>query len=138
MRASRCATTTIVLSSPRELISCTELSRPTVSGRTAWGNSTVSRTGRIGNERSSGSFASFGCMLRSERDFSGIFLLEWLVLKFDETDAAKDADHAFRLTLGFYFHHRRVFTKRKDGVKNFPKRVGGQSAQNFSARYIPS
>jgi len=38
----------------------------------------MSRTGRIGNERSSGSFASFGCMLRSERDFSGIFSLSGL------------------------------------------------------------
>jgi hypothetical protein len=34
-RASRWATTTMVLSSPSELISCTELSRPTVSGSTA-------------------------------------------------------------------------------------------------------
>ncbi len=51
-RASRCATTTMVLSSPSELINCTELSRPTVRGSTAWGNSTVSRTGRIGSDRS--------------------------------------------------------------------------------------
>src|SRR6266513_3586636 len=120
-RASRCATTTIVLSSPRELISCTEPSRPTVSGRTACVNSTVSRTGRIGNDRSSGSFGSFGCMLRSERDFSGISLLECVVLKFDDVDSWKDADHAFRLTLGFYFHHRRFCTKRKDAVKCFAK-----------------
>src|SRR2546429_5877604 len=137
-RASRCATTTIVLSSPRELINWTELSRPTVSGRTAWGNSTVSRTGRIGNERSSGSFGSFGCMLRSERDFSGISLLECVVLKFDDVDAGKDADHAFRVTLGFYFHHRRFCTKRKDAVKSFPKGMGEQSAQIFAAGYIPS
>ena len=38
----------MVLSSPKELISCTELSRPTVSGNTACGNSTVSRTGSTG------------------------------------------------------------------------------------------
>ena len=50
-RASRCATTTMVLSSPSELISCTELSRPTVSGRTACGNSTVSLTGSTGRLR---------------------------------------------------------------------------------------
>src|ERR1700751_3893747 len=106
----------MVLSSPRELISCTELSRPTVSGRTAWGNSTVSRTGRIGNDRSSGSFGSFGCMLGSERDFSGIFLLEWLVLKFDETDAAKDADHHFPTDAWILLFYRRFCTKRKDAV----------------------
>src|SRR5438093_13765093 len=77
-------------------------------------------------------------MLRSERDFSGISLLECVVLKFDDVDAAKDADHAFRLTLGFYFHHRRFCTKRKDAVKSFPKGMGEQSAQIFAAGYIPS
>ncbi len=52
-RASRCATTTMVLSSPRELMSWTELSRPTVRGRTACGNRTVSRTGSTGKARTS-------------------------------------------------------------------------------------
>src|SRR5579863_5868804 len=50
-RASRCATTMMVLSSPSELISWTELSRPTVRGKTAWGNRTVSRTGSTGRAR---------------------------------------------------------------------------------------
>jgi hypothetical protein len=49
MRASRWATTMICFSSPSELISCIELSRPTVSGKTACGKSTVSRTGKIGS-----------------------------------------------------------------------------------------
>src|SRR5258705_1637807 len=49
-RGSCWATTPKTLSSPcNELISASELSRPTVSGRTAPGNSTVSLTGRIGN-----------------------------------------------------------------------------------------
>ena len=52
-RASRWATTTMVLSSPRELINWTELSRPTVRGSTACGNSTVSRTGSSGSVRAS-------------------------------------------------------------------------------------
>src|SRR5260370_33415898 len=38
----------MVLSSPSEVMSCTELSRPTVSGSTACGNRTVSRTGNTG------------------------------------------------------------------------------------------
>ncbi len=50
-RASRCATTRIVFSSPSDWISWIELSRPTVSGSTAWGNSTVSRTGNTGTGR---------------------------------------------------------------------------------------
>src|SRR5579864_61614 len=57
-RASRCATTTMVLSSPSELISWTELSRPTVSGSTACGKRTVSRTGKTGSERLSGDIFS--------------------------------------------------------------------------------
>ena len=61
-RASRCATTTIVLSSPRELINCTELSRPTVNGSTAWGKNTVSRTGRTGSVR--GPLPSIGFLSR--------------------------------------------------------------------------
>src|SRR5438067_2157532 len=138
-RASRCATTTIVLSSPRELISCTELSRPTVSGRTAWGNSTVSRTGRIGNDRSSGSFGSFGCMLRSERDFSGISLLECVVLKFDDVDAGKDADHHFPTTAWILLPPSAVLHETKGWSKKFPQRAGFQhSAQIFAAGYIPS
>jgi len=60
-------------------------------------------------------------MLRSERDFSGIFLLEWLVLKFDETDAAKDADHHFPTDAWILLFYRRFCTKRKDAVKSFPK-----------------
>ena len=50
-RASRCATTRIVFSSPSDWINRIELSRPTVSGSTAWGNSTVSRTGSTGIAR---------------------------------------------------------------------------------------
>src|SRR5258708_30762604 len=38
----------MVFSSPKELISWMELSRPTVRGRTACGKSTVSRTGKTG------------------------------------------------------------------------------------------
>ena len=75
---------------PRELISWTELSRPTVRGRTACGNSTVSRTGRIGKRPIllglrllllflAGSFAF---VVRSERDFSAMILLECVWLKF--------------------------------------------------------
>ncbi len=47
--ASRCATTTMVFSSPRDWMSWMDDSRPTVRGRTACGNRTVSRTGRIGS-----------------------------------------------------------------------------------------
>jgi hypothetical protein len=53
-RGSSCAATTIVRSSPSDSISWMELSRPTVSGSTAWGNSTVSRTGRTGILRTPG------------------------------------------------------------------------------------
>src|SRR5882724_8946232 len=49
IRGSSCATTPRYLSSSeRELTRASELSRPTVSGRMAPGNRTVSRTGRIG------------------------------------------------------------------------------------------
>src|ERR1035441_4606377 len=47
-RGSSCAVTTIARSSPRDSINWMELSRPTVNGSTAWGNRTVSRTGRTG------------------------------------------------------------------------------------------
>src|SRR5947208_14023935 len=112
----------MVLSSPRELINCTELSRPTVSGRTAWGNSTVSRTGRIGNDRSSGSFGSFGCMLRSERDFSGISLLECVVLTFDDVDAGKDADNNFPTTAWILLPLSAVLHQTNGCSKKFPQR----------------
>src|SRR5215470_5594042 len=89
MRASRCATTTMVLSSPRELISWTELSRPTVRGSTAWGNNTVSRTGRIGSTPVSSSTFGFG--VRSVRVFSAMVHLECLVLNFDDLEPPEDA-----------------------------------------------
>ena len=50
-RASFWAVTTMERSSPSDSISWMELSRPTVRGRTAWGNKTVSRTGRTGTRR---------------------------------------------------------------------------------------
>ncbi len=56
-RGSNCAATTIVRSSPSDSINWIELSRPTVSGRTAWGNRTVSRTGNTGILRIPGAFA---------------------------------------------------------------------------------
>src|SRR5207244_582871 len=87
-RASRCATTTMVLSSPKELINWTELSRPTVKGKTAWGKRTVSRTGRIGSERSSwGESLIFG--VRSGRDGCAMFLLECNSLKFLDDDVLR-------------------------------------------------
>src|SRR5438270_10459544 len=76
----------MVLSSPSELISCTELSRPTVSGSTACGNSTVSRTGKTGSIRRSTS--PEGSELGIFRTFSAILLLshsnevECQILKF--------------------------------------------------------
>src|SRR5207244_8383552 len=38
----------------------------------------------------------------------------------------------FRLPLGFYFHHRRFCTKRKDGVKSFPKGPDSSIQLKFS------
>src|SRR5215470_7384290 len=55
MRGSNCATTPKYLSSSvRELTKDSELSRPTVRGRIAPGNRTVSRTGRMGNVSGTG------------------------------------------------------------------------------------
>ena len=53
-RGSICAVTTIVRSSPSDSIKWMELSLPTVNGSTAWGNRTVSRTGRTGILRTPG------------------------------------------------------------------------------------
>src|ERR1039458_6978298 len=53
-RGSSCAVTTIARSSPSDSINWMELSRPTVNGSTAWGNRTVSRTGRTGILRTPG------------------------------------------------------------------------------------
>src|SRR6267142_2187020 len=62
MRGSSCATTAKSFSSPsNELTSASELSRPTVSGSTAPGNSTVSRTGRTG--KTSGTENFFSAMM---------------------------------------------------------------------------
>src|SRR5215467_10910604 len=68
----------MVLSSPSELISWTELSRPTVNGNTACGNKTVSRTGNTGSERLSGDilslyiFVANSTLLRSLRPAPGV------------------------------------------------------------------
>ncbi len=69
-RASRCATTRMVFSSPRDWISWMELSRPTVSGSTACGKSTVSRTGRTG----------IGCFAPAISGSSGDFVVGFMTL----------------------------------------------------------
>src|SRR5581483_593835 len=51
-----------------------------------------SRTGRIGRERSCSGSCSFALVVRSERAFSAIFLLECVVLKsLDDVEQHKDA-----------------------------------------------
>jgi hypothetical protein len=77
----------MVFSSPSDWINWIELSRPTVSGSTACGNNTVSRTGSTGNgrpdglsSRSSADLEPFGLMMLTKS--LGMLFLECPFIKF--------------------------------------------------------
>jgi hypothetical protein len=77
----------MVRSSVSDSISWIELSRPTVSGRTAWGNSTVSRTGNTGIRRMAG--ASFPGEFAKGGGLEGVFVIECPFVNFSSLDSAE-------------------------------------------------
>src|SRR5438874_12763567 len=117
----------MVLSSPRELISWTELSRPTVSGNTAWGKSTVSRTGNTG---SSGACAAAALGARSELRVVSA-MSRWLM---DESPPQKDATTAEGAEIT---NQRREIVIERSAESKCISRGGGIDAENLDeVRYL--